>query len=191
MGFPKPDPRLTPGATFPVTAAQVCVPGYSTSVRSVSDTEKNAVFAEYGIRSHAPYAYEVDHLISLELGGSNDIRNLWPESYAGPEGAHAKDAIENELHAQVCAGRISLTTGQAEIVHWWLLTPNASPPSDTPPPRGSSPPANPTVASVHPGGFCSPLAATGYTSEGTQMICSDHSAAGIPYKGGTLHWRAA
>jgi len=120
-GIPKPNPRLSPGATFPVTAAQVCVPNYSKSVRSVPDAEKRAVYAEYGITSHAPYAYEVDHLISLELGGSNDIRNLWPEPYAGRGGARAKDVIENRLHAQVCSGQISLATAQAEIVHWWTL----------------------------------------------------------------------
>jgi hypothetical protein len=99
----------------------VCVPNYSKSVRSVPDSEKRAVFAEYGITSHAPYSYEVDHLISLELGGSNDIRNLWPEPYAGSGGARAKDVIENRLHAQVCSGKISLATAQAEIVHWWTL----------------------------------------------------------------------
>ena len=35
----------------------------------------------YGIRgSHHGSAYEVDHLISLELGGSNEVANLWPEA---------------------------------------------------------------------------------------------------------------
>lgn len=120
-GIPKPNPPLTPGATFRVTAAQVCVVGYSASVRAVPDSEKRAVFAEYGIASHAPYSYEVDHLISLELGGSNDIRNLWPEPYAGKGGARSKDVIENRLHAQVCSGRISLATAQREIVRWWTL----------------------------------------------------------------------
>jgi hypothetical protein len=109
----------------------VCVAGYSTSVRSVSDAEKKAVFVEYGITSHAPYSYEVDHLISLELGGSNDIRNLWPEPYAGTGGAHAKDAIENELHAQVCSLRISLATAQGEIVRWWTLPGASSSPTGT------------------------------------------------------------
>ena len=57
------------------------MPSYAHSVRNVSAATKRAVYAEYGIASHQPGKYEVDHLISLELGGSNDIRNLWPESY--------------------------------------------------------------------------------------------------------------
>jgi hypothetical protein len=192
-GIPKPDPRLSPGAKFPVTAAQVCVSGYSTSVRSVSQSEKNAVFAEYGIASHAPYSYEVDHLISLELGGSNDIRNLWPEPYAGSGGAHAKDAIENELHAQVCSPAISLATAQAEIVRWWTLpgasqSPAGTAPATTP---ATSPPTNAPVSYVHPGAFCSPLGATGYTIAGTRMVCSDHSASGTPYANGAKRWRSA
>jgi len=88
---------------------------------STQDWTAAALVAEYGIASHAPYSYEVDHLISLELGGSNAIRNLWPEPYAGAGGARAKDVIENRLHALVCAGRISLATAQKEIVRWWTL----------------------------------------------------------------------
>jgi hypothetical protein len=105
----------------------VCVVHYSSSVRSVPTSEKNAVFAEYRIASHAPNSYEVDHLISLELGGTNAIRNLWPEPYAGIGGARVKDVIEDRLHAHVCAGTISLAKAQAEIVRWWTL-PGASRP---------------------------------------------------------------
>jgi hypothetical protein len=71
----------TPGATLPVTVTDLAVPGYTKKVRNVPQSLKEKVYAEYGIRHHAPGEYEVDHLISLELGGSNSIRNLWPESY--------------------------------------------------------------------------------------------------------------
>jgi hypothetical protein len=114
-----PDPKLTPGAIFDgVTAVQVCVAGYSSSVRSVTTATKNKVYAEYGITTHPTGAYEVDHLISLELGGSNDIRNLWPEKYTGADNAHDKDKLENSLHADVCAGRITLAQAQHAIVRW-------------------------------------------------------------------------
>jgi 5-methylcytosine-specific restriction endonuclease McrA len=107
-----------PGVTFRgVTAKQVCTPGYSGRVRNVPQSEKNAVYREYGVRRHAPGSYEVDHLISLELGGSNSIKNLWPEKQPG---ARSKDKLQNRLHAEVCMGNIGLRTAQRWIVKWWL-----------------------------------------------------------------------
>src|SRR5437764_1619157 len=75
-----PDPKLTPGDVLPVTKEDICTPGYSKKVRNVPEAVKRKVYALYGIQQHEPGEYEVDHLISLELGGSNSIRNLWPES---------------------------------------------------------------------------------------------------------------
>jgi hypothetical protein len=116
-----PDPSCTPGAIFQnVTVSQICTKGYSSSVRNVSITTKNDVYAEYGIYTHTTGQYEVDHLISLELGGSNDIANLWPEAANPTPGFHEKDLVENYLHAMVCAGKISLPTAQDEIAHNWL-----------------------------------------------------------------------
>jgi hypothetical protein len=66
-----PDPKLTPGDVLPVTKDDICVPGYTKKVRSVPEAVKRKAYAEYGITSHEPGEYEVDHLISLELGGSN------------------------------------------------------------------------------------------------------------------------
>jgi hypothetical protein len=98
----------------------VCVPGYSSSVRDVPTSEKNQVYAEYGITSHSTGQYEVDHLVSLELGGSNDISNLWPEAAEPQPGFHQKDAVENYLHAQVCSGAMSLAAAQQLIATDWL-----------------------------------------------------------------------
>jgi len=66
--------------------------------------------------------YEEDHPISLELGGAPSAEaNLWPEPYNAPEGARVKDRVENKLHALVCAGTISLATGQRAIAtNWWV-----------------------------------------------------------------------
>ena len=83
-----PNHRLTPGARFAVGKATICQSGYSARVRNVPTSEKNADYAEYGLKRVA-YAYEVDHLVSLELGGSNAIANLWPEHYYDP-GARAR-----------------------------------------------------------------------------------------------------
>jgi hypothetical protein len=116
-----PDSRLTPGATLAVTKDDVCTPGYSRKVRAVPVLVKRKVFHAYGINHPEPRAYEVDHLISLELGGSNSIRNLWPEQYYSLVwNAHVKDSLENRLHSMVCSGEISLETAQREISGNWI-----------------------------------------------------------------------
>jgi hypothetical protein len=116
---PYPDLSCTPGAAFNVTKEQVCTSGYSSSVRDVTETEKNQVYAEYGIASHTTSEYEVDHFISLELGGDNDISNLWPEAASPTPGFHEKDKVENYLHEQVCNGAMTLAQAQSlETSNW-------------------------------------------------------------------------
>ncbi len=118
---PLPDSACTPGAIFAgATKEQICTSGYAKSVRDVPDEEKAQVYAEYGISSHRPGEYEVDHLVSLELGGSNDIANLWPEAASPRPGYHEKDRYENYLHDQVCSGESSLAEAQHRIATDWL-----------------------------------------------------------------------
>jgi hypothetical protein len=108
-----PDPMLTPGDSFPVTVQDLCVPGYTKKVRNVPAEMKREVYEEYGVTSHGPGDYEVDHLNPLELGGSNSIKNLWPESHrTSPWNAQVKDRLEGKLHALLCAGRLDLKTAQ-------------------------------------------------------------------------------
>lgn len=116
-----PNASLTPGDVLTSDVRRICTPGYTRTVRDVPQSLKKAVYREYGILRHAPYSYEVDHLISLELGGSNSIRNLWPESYAGRRlNARVKDRLENHLHALVCDGRLDLGTAQRAIATDWV-----------------------------------------------------------------------
>ena len=118
---PLPDRACTPGAIFPdATKEMICRPGYSRGVRNVPQSLKDEAYAEYGIKSHQPGEYEVDHLISLELGGSNDIANLWPEAAEPRPGFHEKDQVENYLHDQVCSGAKSLQEAQQEIATDWV-----------------------------------------------------------------------
>ena len=122
------DQACTPGDIFPdATTSQICQPGYSASVRDVPQSEKNQVYAEYGITSHFSGEYEVDHLVSLELGGSNDISNLWPEAANPKPGFHEKDTVENYLHDQVCSGAMSLQQAQQQIATNWLAVYNQMP----------------------------------------------------------------
>lgn len=119
-----PNPILTPGVVLTTDVAEVCVPGYAGNVRNVSAAKKRAVYKRYGLpyndRSKCVDGAEVDHLISLQLGGSNDIRNLWPESYCGTWNAHVKDRLENHLHRMVCDGEISLREAQRIIAKDWI-----------------------------------------------------------------------
>ncbi len=119
------DKGCSPGDIIPsATKDVICVPGYSSSVRNVPESEKNDVYAEYGVTSHTTGEYEVDHLISLELGGSNDISNLWPEPADPKPGFHEKDKVENYLHKQVCSGAMSLAAAQRAIVDNWIAVYN-------------------------------------------------------------------
>ena len=63
---------------------------------------------------------EVDHLIPLEVGGADYVRNLWAERYTPTPGVHERDKVENFLHEQVCAGNISLPDAQREITTDWF-----------------------------------------------------------------------
>lgn len=124
-----PDSACTPGAVFAAaTKEQICTLGYSKSARNVSTKVKDQVFAEYGVLTHGPGEYEVDHLVSLELGGSNDIANLWPESAVPKPGFHEKDVVENYLHDQLCNGAMSLQQVQAQIGKNWLQVYTSLPP---------------------------------------------------------------
>ena len=117
-----PNRACTPGARFSrVTRAQVCRPGYASSVRNVSSSTKDGVYRAYGLSEHYNGATgEVDHLISLELGGSNARANLFPESASPRPGSHEKDRLENKLSELVCRGRVSLVFAQRLIARDWI-----------------------------------------------------------------------
>jgi hypothetical protein len=119
-----PDPALTPGDTDPNVTQEninktICKHGYTKTVRNVPESLKKQVFAEYGIKDHFG-DYEVDHFISLELGGSNSIKNLWPESYKIEWNARKKDVVETNLGHQICAGKLSLLDAQKEVRDDWV-----------------------------------------------------------------------
>lgn len=118
---PTPNPELTPGATRPVTRNEICSVGYRDMNRSVSPAVQREVFRKYGIPVALKKDYEVDYLITPELGGADDVQNLWPEPYSSTDwGAHVKDALEDRLHQMVCEGTIDLATAQREMAGDWI-----------------------------------------------------------------------
>jgi hypothetical protein len=123
---PAPSPHrnyaMTPGAITAATTEQVCKPGYATSVRppsSVAAALKTDRMSVYGIAAADRSAYQLDHVVSLELGGApRDMHNLWPEPI---EVARQKDRVENALHTAVCSGQLPLWKAQAcEAFNWRL-----------------------------------------------------------------------
>jgi hypothetical protein len=117
-----PNPSLTPGAVLTTDASTFCAPGYASSVRDVSTATKEQVYAEYGVSYPRPTgAYEVDHFIPLEIGGSNDITNLWLEPAIPTPGFHQKDQFENFEHGQACDGTISVAEAQSRMASDWYL----------------------------------------------------------------------
>jgi hypothetical protein len=80
---------------------------------------RNQLYAEYS-RTRGPDCCEVDHLMPLELGGSNDTRNLWPQPDAPRPGWGEKHQLEDELHAEVCAGKMPLADAQRCIASNWV-----------------------------------------------------------------------
>ena len=117
-----PNPSLTPGAVLTTDATTICTPGYASSVRNIPTVTKKQVYAEYGASYPQPTgAYEVDHFIPLEIGGSNDIKNLWLEPATPTPGFHQKDQFENFEHDQVCNGTISAAEAQSRMASDWYF----------------------------------------------------------------------
>jgi hypothetical protein len=117
----EPDLRLTPGATLPVTQNQVCGADASSMIAAIPASLQRKVFEEYGVTPSQPDAYEVDYLITPELGGATDIRNLWPQPYQNTVwNAHVKDQLEDRLHRMVCQGEVDLATAQRDISTDWI-----------------------------------------------------------------------
>jgi hypothetical protein len=117
----RPDLGLTPGKTNHVVT-DVCAIKWGKDARHVTEKMKRDVFARYAIPWSRHAEFEVDHLISRELGGADAIENLWPQKWVGVWNAHMKDRLENALHKKVCAGQLSLREAQREIAADWIAT---------------------------------------------------------------------
>jgi hypothetical protein len=131
-----PDPVLTPGALNPAVTQEtifstICLRGWTATIRpptSYTNALKRQQLAEYSYEDRDPRHYEEDHRVPLGVGGHPTARtNLWPEPRsatgrceAGRYTAECKDQLEEAVHADICAGRMSLTDGQAIFLGDWI-----------------------------------------------------------------------
>lgn len=121
--FSLPNRALTPGMTRPVELDAVCSANDDDDFDpQVSEETQRTVFREYGISmERSAKDFQVDYLISPQLGGTDDVRNLWPQSYKETTwNAHAKDVLERHLSQMVCEKQITLTQAQHEIASNWI-----------------------------------------------------------------------
>jgi hypothetical protein len=132
-GFPLPDPDCTPGAINPTLTAEVlrdtdfrtcCVRDNATTAQ-----QKATTYGWYSIKHPQGnvgqgQTCELDHLVSLELGGADTLENIWPQ--CGPSGValaerffKQKDMVENYLAKQVKEGKMDLGEAQKGIAADW------------------------------------------------------------------------
>ena len=115
-----PSPALTPGATWNVSVAELCATG-TRELRQVPVAVRQQVLRNYGMEGVPSDEYELDYLITPELGGAPDPRNLWPQRYASRVwNAHVKDELERLLPTLVCDRQIRLEAAQREIARDWI-----------------------------------------------------------------------
>ncbi len=117
---PRPKARLTPGETRPIRLDEICRNSQAEVVAvNIPEETRRQVFSEYGINGQ-PDSFEVDYLITPDLGGAASIRNLWPQPYSARWNAHVKDQLEQRLHQLVCERKVDLATAQHDIAVDWI-----------------------------------------------------------------------
>jgi hypothetical protein len=124
-----PDSEKTPGAVRKgLTKEKICSVKWGKDERHVTAAMMQQVFTLYGYSGNddpkcvpaGKRRCEIDHLISRELGGADEVSNLWPQSYgSSPWNAVLKDKLENRLHKEMCAGRITLKAARDMLVNDW------------------------------------------------------------------------
>jgi hypothetical protein len=118
---PVPNPQLTPGAVRVMALGEVCGEKDDDLDPAVSVAIQQVIFAEYHVpQQQRGKEFQVDYLISPQLGGTAEIRNLWPQPYSTMWNAPAKDMLERRLQGMVCSGTITLEQAQQELAGDWI-----------------------------------------------------------------------
>lgn len=115
-----PNRALTPGATRTLAVAELC--GNSPAEPSpVPQSVRQEVLRNYRMEHVPDHEYELDYLVTPDLGGAPDARNLWPERYGSRVwNARVKDQLEDLLPQLVCQGEVDLATAQRDIATDWI-----------------------------------------------------------------------
>lgn len=121
-----PDLKLTPGVSRNLTLDVICTTKWGKDHRAVTEAMKAQVYAAYGLKNRqgecnqSPRGCEIDHLLSRENGGADDVKNLWPEHYGASCGAEKKDHLENVIHGLICSKQLTIQQGQDALSQDWI-----------------------------------------------------------------------
>lgn len=106
-----PDPSLTPGK----------VAAGPRDLRGVTFGMEQHVFTRYRIPPERHGQFRIDHLIPLELGGADDISNLWPQPVKiRPYNPRRKEMLTKRLIELIAAGLMTRTQAQEVIRRDWI-----------------------------------------------------------------------
>jgi hypothetical protein len=112
LSYALPNPALTPGqVSSTLRKSDICQ-----GIEEKRNQHRDKVLKRYGISQSEAKKYWIDHLVSLELGGTSDISNLWPQL---KEEEKVKDKLENRLKQNLCGGSLTLEQAQSLVIQDW------------------------------------------------------------------------
>jgi hypothetical protein len=113
-----PDKKCTPGVVSTRDRAVVCAAGFRPPVPG--RPSENKVFRDYGIPRSRRARYRVLALIPLRLGGSEQLRNLWPLALARHPGVAEKQQLDLTLRRLACGGRMTIAAADRTVATDWV-----------------------------------------------------------------------
>jgi len=109
----------TPGNKSKASEAQVCAADFEASVKPMAKWQHDQALERYGKRPE-DFTGELDHLIPISLGGTNDPDNLWPLPANKDMGPEQKKALDAKLHELVCNKTLKLKDAQEAVKKDWV-----------------------------------------------------------------------
>lgn len=119
LAFPlTPNPQVTPGDICNRSNPDYKQDRYDEKIpycqRNVASSTKKSIYRVYGIPDHCTGRFTIDHLIPLSIGGSNSVRNLWPEHKFVKA---TRQALEEQLYKKIAGGRITQKAAIDQILN--------------------------------------------------------------------------
>ena len=115
-----PNPSLTPGVLCTTRDKDFVEFRYPEKTpyckRNITAADKKLVSSWYGVSWEDHGLYQYDHLFSLCLGGSNDLRNLWPMLW---DEARKKALLEADLCRRLEKGEVTQKDAVTEELSWF------------------------------------------------------------------------